>query len=114
MQTKTESFHKQIDKSPLPKENKKTNCEFADDIVRQIKKDFAERQQMRRPYELSWQLNMNFVMGNQYCAISPRGAIEQEDKYYFWQEKQVFNHIATIVDIALVEPTVLLIPLSFA
>ncbi len=98
MQTKTESFHKQIDKSPLPKENKKTNCEFADDIVRQIKKDFAERQQMRRPYELSWQLNMNFVMGNQYCAISPRGAIEQEDKYYFWQEKQVFNHIATIVD----------------
>ena len=72
--------------------------EFADDVVREVKEDFAERQQKRRPYELNWQLNMNFAMGNQYCGISPRGAIEMEEKYYFWQEKQVFNHIATIVD----------------
>ena len=72
--------------------------EFADDVVKSVKADFAERQKMRRPYELAWQLNMNFTMGNQYCAISPRGSIEQEDKYYFWQEKQVFNHIATIVE----------------
>ncbi|MCH5160055.1 MAG: hypothetical protein J1F66_04315 [Clostridiales bacterium] len=72
--------------------------EFAEDVVANVKADFNERQKMRRPYELSWQLNMNFVMGNQYCGISPRGAIEQEDKYYFWQEKQVFNHIAPIVE----------------
>ncbi|MCM1043172.1 MAG: hypothetical protein NC350_03055, partial [Corallococcus sp.] len=26
------------------------------------------------------------------------GEIEQEDKYFFWQEKQVFNHIAPIVE----------------
>ena len=72
--------------------------EFADDVVKSVKADFAERQKMRRPYELNWQLNMNFAMGNQYCGISPRGSIEQEDKYYFWQEKQVFNHIATILE----------------
>lgn len=71
---------------------------YKDDIVRDVKRDFAMRQKMRRPYELSWQLNMNFVMGNQYCQVGARGAIEQEDKYYFWQEKQVFNHIAPIVE----------------
>ena len=71
---------------------------FAEDVVVDIKQDFANRQNFRRPYELAWQLNMNFVMGNQYCAISPRGAIEQEEKYYFWQEKQVYNHIAPIVE----------------
>ncbi len=71
---------------------------FAEDVVADVKKDFAARQKARRPYELNWQLNMNFVMGNQYCQVTPRGAIEQEDKYYFWQEKQVYNHIAPIVE----------------
>lgn len=72
--------------------------QFAEDIVQSVQRDFAARQKMRRPYELAWQLNMNFVMGNQYCQISPRGLIEQEEKYYFWQEKQVYNHIAPIVE----------------
>ncbi|MCM1043393.1 MAG: hypothetical protein NC350_04215, partial [Corallococcus sp.] len=49
---------------------------FCEDVVADVKRDFAERQLARRPYELSWQLNMNFLMGNQYCAISPRGEIE--------------------------------------
>lgn len=91
--------------------------EFADDIVKDVKSDFLARQKMRRPYELAWQLNMNFLMGNQYCGISPRGAIEQEDKYYFWQEKQVFNHIAPIVETRLsrlsrVRPKPMLRPFS--
>ncbi len=77
---------------------KKQHIKFAEDVVSEIKKDFAARQKMRRPYELAWQLNMNFVMGNQYCQITPRGSIEQEEKYYFWQEKQVYNHIAPIVE----------------
>ncbi len=92
-------FHSRLKKTPTSAErNEKIAPPLAEDVVKDVKRDFAERQRMRRPYELSWQLNMNFVMGNQYCGISPRGAIEQEDKYYFWQEKQVFNHIATIVD----------------
>lgn len=78
--------------------NAKNKQKFAEDVVADIKKDFAERQKYRRPYELAWQLNMNFVMGNQYCQITPRGSIEQEEKYYFWQEKQVYNHIAPIVE----------------
>lgn len=68
-----------------------------EETVSEIKNDFLSRQKQRRPYELAWQLNINFFMGNQYCAVSSRG-IEQEDKYFFWQEKQVYNHIAPVVD----------------
>lgn len=78
--------------------NVKNKQRFAEDVVVDIKRDFAERQKARRPYELTWQLNMNFVMGNQYCQITPHGSIQQEEKYYFWQEKQVYNHIAPIVE----------------
>lgn len=71
--------------------------QFREEIVAEIKKDFENRRQNRRPYELAWQLNMNFNMGNQYCSISPRG-LEQEDKFFFWQEKQVYNHITPVVE----------------
>ena len=92
-------YHQKLTEKQSPGlEKRAITQEFAEDVVKSVKTDFAERQKMRRPYELSWQLNMNFTMGNQYCGISPRGSIEQEDKYYCWQEKQVFNHIATIVD----------------
>lgn len=80
------------------KQQQQAQQRFVEDVVADIKQDFAQRQNARRPYELAWQLNMNFVMGNQYCAITPRGAIEQEEKYYFWQEKQVYNHVAPIVE----------------
>ncbi len=71
---------------------------FAEEVVASVNADFAKRQASRRPYELAWQQNMNFVMGNQYCYISGRGDIAQEDRYYFWQERQVYNHIAPIVE----------------
>lgn len=80
------------------KQQQQAQQRFVEDVVNDVKQDFANRQNARRPYELAWQLNMNFVMGNQYCAITPRGAIEQEEKYYFWQEKQVYNHVAPIVE----------------
>lgn len=99
MSNAANGFHRAVQARPEGgSEGKAFSPQFADELVAEVKRDFARRQVMRRPYELSWQLNMNFVMGNQYCGISPRGAIEQEDKYYFWQEKQVFNHISTIVD----------------
>lgn len=79
-------------------EAKSQSQKYAESVVKDVCADFAARQKMRRPYELSWQLNMNFVMGNQYCQIGAKGAIEQEDKYYFWQEKQVYNHVAPIVE----------------
>ena len=46
--------------------SKQSTERYAEDVVKEIKADFLARQRMRRPYELGWQLNMNFVMGNQY------------------------------------------------
>ena len=72
--------------------------EIQNELVTSIIKDFKERQEARRPLELNWRLNMNFVIGNQYAEISPRGDIEERGKQYFWQSREVYNHIAPILE----------------
>ena len=71
------------------------------DLVEQIKKDYLRRKEERKPFEAQWQLNINFLMGNQYCGINNQDNIDDFDKQYFWQEREVYNHIAPIVDIRL-------------
>ena len=66
--------------------------------MREVKRDFLQRREERKPLELQWRLNMNFYNGNQYAEISPVGDIEQYGKQYFWQEREVYNHIAAIVE----------------
>ena len=90
---------------------------FYEDIVSEVKKDFASRREMRRPYELTWQLNMNFLMGNQYCNVNGRGEIEQDEKYFFWQEREAYNHIAPIIETRIakldkVRPKMTVVPFS--
>ena len=94
-----------------------TNNVFYEDIVSEVKKDFVARQEMRRPYELTWQLNMNFLMGNQYCNVNSRGEIEQDEKYFFWQEREAYNHIAPIIETRIakldkVRPKIIVLPFS--
>lgn len=72
--------------------------EFEQQIVSQVNEDFKKRQEARRPIELNWRLNMNFVMGNQFAQISPKGDIEDEGKQYYWQQREVYNHIAPILE----------------
>lgn len=67
-------------------------------LAEEVEKDFLRRQRERKPLERSWQLNMSFVSGNQYCDIDASGEMFEEDKGYFWQSKRVFNHIAPIID----------------
>ncbi len=67
-------------------------------LVREIQADFAARREARRSIEKSWELNMNFVSGNQYCDISPAGDLVQEDKEFYWQSRKCFNHIAPTID----------------
>ncbi len=68
-------------------------------IAEEVIADFKLRQAQRKPFETAWQINMNFLMGNQYCNIGYGGIVEESDKQYFWQEREVFNHIAPIFDI---------------
>ncbi len=72
--------------------------ESAVKLAEEVEADFLQRQQERKPLERSWQLNMNFVCGNQYCDIDASGEVTEEEKQYFWQSRRVFNHIAPIVD----------------
>ena len=67
-------------------------------VVRETIEDFKARQEERKNFENQWQLNLNFFMGNQYCAIGYGGKIEDYDKQFFWQEREVFNHIAPIIE----------------
>lgn len=76
----------------------KSRDKFYEELVKAVKADFTERQQARKTLERQWELNMNFLVGNQYCGIDFRGDIAQEGKDFFWQERGVYNHIAPIVE----------------
>lgn len=79
-------------------------------LITEIHADFDARREARRSIETSWELNMNFVSGNQYCDISTSGELVQEDKEFYWQSRRCFNHIAPTIDtrlarLAKVRPT---------
>lgn len=67
-------------------------------IVDFVKNDFKEKQKARREFELIWELNMNFYVGNQYSYITPSGFISDIEKNYTWENREVYNHIAPIIE----------------
>ena len=90
---------------------------YKNELVTEVLDDFRMRQQERKNFESQWRLNMNFVLGNQYCSINSNNEVEDYDKRYFWQEREVYNHIASIVEIRLsrlntVRPRMSVVPSS--
>lgn len=86
---------KQAAKSLFSDSKPQWNEELADFV----NKEFERRQAERRPFELQWRLNRAFVDGNQYVDINTAtGTVDEVPKLYWWQEREVFNHIAPIVD----------------
>ena len=67
-------------------------------LVKEIAADFAQRRAARRMLERGWELNMNFVSGNQFCDITPSGELEEEAATFYWQSRRCFNHIAPTLD----------------
>lgn len=87
------------------------------ELISDVRSDFERRQEERKAFDAQWQLNLNFVMGNQYCGISANDTLDDFDKQYFWQEREVYNHIAPIVEtrlakLAKVRPTMTVLPAS--
>ncbi|MBR1891184.1 MAG: hypothetical protein IJ811_01655 [Clostridia bacterium] len=74
------------------------NERFMEELVSEVKADFEKRREARRTLEQQWNLNMNFLCGNQYCDIAPNGEIEGDESLYYWQNRNVYNHIAPIVE----------------
>ena len=84
-------------------------------IVKEVTEDFNIRAQKRKSFDLIWQINMNFLMGNQYCNIGYGGNLEESDRQFFWQEREIFNHISPIYDIRFaklskIKPSINIIP----
>ena len=72
--------------------------EYKEDIISSVTQDYLDRAEARRPYETQWRLNLNFYMGNQYCTALPTGDITDVERDYYWQEREVFNHISSLVE----------------
>ena len=91
--------------------------EFEKEYVAEILEDFRSRQIDRKAYETWWQMNINFYIGNQHCVIDGKGDVVDNLKQYLWEEREVYNHIAPIVELRLsklskVRPTLNVIPFS--
>lgn len=70
-----------------------------EDAIQFVKREFERRQKERRPVELQWVLNMNFLNGNQYCDINTASmTIQQTLEMFDWQEMEVYNKIAPIFE----------------
>ncbi len=69
-----------------------------EELVKEVKADFEKRRNERKNIERQWELNMNFLSGNQYCDLNSRGEIEKIGKDFYWQNRGIFNHIAPIYD----------------
>ena len=87
------------------------------EIANQIQEDFVKRSEERKAFEAQWQLNLNFLMGNQYCSIAPNNEVQDYEKQFFWQEREVYNHIAPIIEARMsklvrVQPTMTVVPAS--
>lgn len=71
----------------------------ADSLVTYVQNEYTRREQERLAYELQWRLNIAFIDGNQYLDINPVAqTIEEIPKFYWWQEREVFNHIAPNIE----------------
>ena len=67
-------------------------------IANEIIDDYNKRLSEKRAYEESWLLNINFLLGNQYTYISSNGEIGEIEKLYPYESREVFNHIAPIIE----------------
>lgn len=68
-------------------------------FVGDIKAAFEKRREERRPFELQWRLNQNFIAGNQYCDIlESTGEVADYPATFEWEMRTVYNQIAPIVE----------------
>lgn len=75
------------------------NALTADDIMAHIKGELERRKQERRPYELQWILNSNFLSGHQNCEIRVSdNTIQDVPPLHDCDSHEVFNCIKPLYD----------------
>ena len=48
-------------------------------LAKNVEEDYLRRREERKATERGWELNINFVNGNQYCGIDGKGELFQEE-----------------------------------
>ena len=87
-------------------------------VAFQIRRDWEKRRESRVVRELQWQLNREFLCGNQYCDINPVvRKVEEIPFNYDDEEREVFNLIAPKIEARLArlnraKPTLVVVPSS--
>ena len=71
---------------------------YEEEKAAEVRADFERRASERRAFEAQWQINRNFVLGNQYVYAGADGSLTERDRDYYWQERECFNHIAPVVE----------------
>ena len=72
---------------------------MSDNIALFVCREFDDRAKKRNQLELKWNLNINFLNGNQYCDADYNGnRIFSIEKLYDYQERAVYNNIAPIIE----------------
>ncbi len=67
-------------------------------VAEEVRKDYERRREERRSTEAQWTLNACFLAGRQFVEIDPMFEVKETLPEYVWQERQVYNHIAPIVE----------------
>lgn len=77
----------------------KNEPSFDPAVAAMVNDEYKRRQMERKPFELEWRLNIEFVNGNQYVDLDPVTlAIVDVPRVTEYEEREVFNQLATIYE----------------
>lgn len=82
-----------------PFQQKEEKVTYDDELAQFVEDEYDKRRRAKLPFELQWRLNLEFLNGNQFMDIDTTAMSLQEiPKMYWYQEREVFNQIATIYE----------------
>jgi hypothetical protein len=71
----------------------------SENLVEIVTTEFDRRAAERKPWELQWRLNMDFVDGKQYMEINQvLEDVAELPRLFWWQEREVFNHTGPVLE----------------
>jgi hypothetical protein len=72
---------------------------FNEELADFVNKEYERRRIERKPFELQWRMNMEFLNGNQYLDIDTESmSLIDVPRMYWYQEREVYNMISTIAE----------------
>lgn len=80
------------------KNNSKLTKDEKREIAKEIINDYKNRANDKRGIEEGWILNLNFLRGKQFLRVAKNGEITEDEKLYPFESREVFNHIAPIIE----------------